>query len=233
MALALPHADDKARVVRAMFDRIAPSYDRLNRVLTWRLDQRWRRAAIAAARLGPGDVAVDVACGTGDLAELATATGARVLGIDFAPVMLAMARRRGIAATFVRADAAALPLGPATADALTCGFALRNFAAIPPVLAEAARVLRPGGRLVLLEVGTPTHPVLRWLHHAYFARVVPFVGGLLADRWAYGYLPASVAYLPPTATLLDMVRDAGFVAVDARSLFTGAAQLVTATRGTP
>lgn len=231
MALALPEPGEKAEVVRAMFDRIAPTYDRMNRVLTWRLDQRWRREAIAAARIRPGDVVVDLACGTGDLAELAAAAGARVLGVDFAAAMLTVARRRGVAATLVRADATALPVRADSADALTCGFALRNFTAIPPVLAEAARVLRPGGRLVLLEVGSPTHPVLRWAHRVYFGRVVPFVGGLVADRWAYHYLPQSVAYLPPAREIEEMVRDAGFGDVVIRSLLTGAAQLVTAVRG--
>ncbi len=231
MALgALPRPAEKADVVRAMFDRIAPHYDRLNGVMTWRLDRRWRLAAIAAAALGPGMVAVDVACGTGDLAALAAATGARVVGVDFAAGMLAGARRRGVAAQLARADAAALPVATASADAVTCGFALRNFVAIPPMLAEAARVLRPGGRLVVLEVATPANRFVRWGHRLYFERVVPRLGAWLADEAAYAYLPQSVTYLPDPAALRSMMLRAGFRDVTRQALGAGAVQLLRARR---
>jgi demethylmenaquinone methyltransferase / 2-methoxy-6-polyprenyl-1,4-benzoquinol methylase len=230
MALSLPEPERKAAAVRDMFDRIAKHYDRMNRLLTASLDRGWRRAAIEAARLGPGALALDVACGTGDLAALARATGARVLGVDFAPQMLRLARARRAASYLARADAAALPLAGGTVDAVTCGFALRNFVAIPPFLAEAARVLRPGGRLVLLEVATPSGAVRRALHHLYFARVVPVVGALLADRAAYAYLPRSVVYLPPGHELEAMIARAGFDEVGTRPLGAGAVQLVRATR---
>jgi demethylmenaquinone methyltransferase / 2-methoxy-6-polyprenyl-1,4-benzoquinol methylase len=226
VAVALPHPAEKAAHVRAMFDRIAPRYQRLNTVLTFGLDRGWRRAAIAAAQLHAGDLVVDVACGTGDLAALAAAAGVRAVGVDFAPAMLTRARASG--AALVRGDAAALPLRPACADAVTCGFALRNVVEIEPVLAEAARVLRPGGRLVLLEIAAPRAAALRWLHRAYFHGLVPFVGGLLADRAAYAYLPASEAYLPDDATLRMLIRSAGFVDVDRLLLGGGAVQLVTA-----
>ena len=230
MALALPGPAEKAAVVRAMFDRIAPRYDRLNAVLTCRLDRRWRRAALAAAALAPGDRALDVACGTGDLAALAAATGARAVGVDFAPAMLAAARRRRPGAMLVRADAGALPFRTGSADVVLCGFALRNFVAIEPVLAEAARVLRPGGRLVLLEVATPRGRLARAAHRLYFERIVPLLGALLADRAAYAYLPRSVAYLPDTRALLAMMATAGFAGVCARPLTTQAAQLFTGRR---
>lgn len=226
MALALPHPAEKAAHVRAMFDRIASRYQRLNTVLTFGLDRGWRRAAITAARLHAGDLVVDVACGTGDLAALAAAAGARVVGVDFAPGMLARARGRG--AALVRGDAAALPFRPACADAVTCGFALRNVVAIDAVLAEAARVLRPGGRLVLLEIAAPRGAALRWLHRAYFHGLVPFVGGLLAERAAYAYLPASESYLPDEAMLRTLIESAGFVDVERLLLGAGAVQLVTA-----
>ncbi len=228
--LALPQPAEKAAMVRAMFDRIAPRYDRMNAIISWRLDRGWRRAAIAAATLTPGQVAFDVACGTGDLAALAATTGARVIAVDYAPAMLAVARRRGITARLLRADAMALPLRDATGDALACGFALRNFTALPPFLAEAARVLRPGGRLVLLEVGTPDNPLLRLGHRLYFNHVVPLLGALLADRWAYAYLPRSVVYLPAPPALRLMVAGAGFIDVQVRRLTCGLAQLITARR---
>lgn len=230
MTPPLPASEAKAAHVRAMFDRIAPRYDRLNALLTFGRDHAWRRQAIAAAAPQPGDLVVDVACGTGDLAHLARARGARVLAVDFSPGMLARARRRGIGAAFVRADALALPVRDGRASAVTCGFALRNFTAIPPMLAEAARVLRPGGRLVLLEVATPRDPLRRLVHHLYFDRIVPRLGALLSDRAAYAYLPRSVAYLPPGDTLLALVRSAGFERVTRRDLALGAVQLVRAVR---
>lgn len=226
----LPPPEHKAAHVRAMFDRIAPTYDRLNAVLTWGLDRGWRRRAIDAAGIGRGDVVVDVACGTGDLATLAAASGAHVVGVDFSAGMLAHARGRGVAASLVRGDATALPVASGAADAVTCGFALRNFTAIPPVLAEAARVLRPGGRLVVLEVATPDAPVQRLLHRVYFDRVVPRIGALLADRAAYAYLPRSAAYLPARAVLLGLLRDAGFQSATVDPLGFGAVQLLRAVR---
>jgi len=230
MEVVLPPPAEKARAVRAMFDRIAPRYDRMNRILTARLDGGWRRAALAAAALAPGDVAIDVACGTGDLAELARRAGARVIGVDFAPAMLAIARRRQAASWLVRADAAALPLAAGAADAVTCGFSLRNFVAIEPFLAEASRVLAPGGRLVVLEVAIPRHPVKRFVHRLYFDRVVPLVGGLLSDRAAYAYLPRSVVYLPDTPRLVAMVERAGFAGTRVAFLGGGAIQLLAALR---
>jgi len=227
VALSLPDPAAKAAVVRAMFDRIAPRYARLNTILTFCLDRGWRRAAIAATRVGAGDLVVDVACGTGDLAALAVAAGAHAIGVDVAPAMLAHAGGRG--AMLVRADAAALPVRDGAADAVTCGFALRNVDAIPRVLAEAARVLRPGGRFVLLEVAAPGG-MLGWGHRLYFHHVVPLVGGLLSDRQAYAYLPASAAYLPSEPALRRMIEDAGFADVRRRLLGAGSVQLVSASR---
>ncbi len=228
MAVTLPPAGEKAAAVQAMFDRIAPRYQRLNSLLTFGLDRAWRRAAVAAAAVRPGAIVVDVACGTGDLAALAAAAGARVVGIDSAAGMLARARGRG--AALVRADAAALPLGRASADAVTCGFALRNVVDLPRVLAEAARVLRPAGRLVLLEVAEPSGTLLRWGHRLYFQRLVPLLGALLADRQAYAYLPASTAYLPASDAWPGLLAAAGFTDVRRRLLGAGSVQLLSATR---
>lgn len=230
MALALPRPEEKAGAVRSMFDRIAPDYDRLNGFLTLRLDRRWRRVAMDAARLRPGDRLVDVACGTGDFLELASRRGVRAVGIDFSGGMLEAARRRGTG-PLVRGDALSMPIASGCADAITCGFALRNFTSIPPMLRESARVLRPGGRLVLLEVATPENALLRFGHSIWFRRVVPLLGALLADRDAYRYLPESTVYLPETDILLGQVREAGFGEVERRVLGLGAVQVISATRG--
>ncbi len=227
---ALPSGEAKGAAVRAMFDRIAPRYDALNRLLTAGLDQRWRRIALDVAGVGPGDRVLDLACGTGDLAEAAAARGARVVGADFAREMLRGARARSRALALVQADAAALPLRDGCVDALLCGFALRNFAELEPVLREMARVLAPGGRLALLEVDRPASRWLRAGHSLYFDRVVPALGGWLSDRAAYAYLPRSTSYLPEEAELLARVERAGFARVRKRRFALGAAQLISAVR---
>jgi demethylmenaquinone methyltransferase/2-methoxy-6-polyprenyl-1,4-benzoquinol methylase len=220
-------AAGRARTNRAMFDRIAARYDLLNRVLTLGLDAGWRRRAVAALGLPPGSLVLDLACGTGDLCRVAERAGLRCVGVDVAARMLAHSHT---AAPLVRADILRLPLAGGVADGAVCGFALRNVVDIPACLRETARVLRPGGRIGFLEVAQPDNPVLRRGHDLYFRRLVPMVGGLLSDREAYRYLPASAAWLPAPGELLDILREAGFTAVERRSLGGGAAQLLTGTR---
>ncbi|MBW2715971.1 MAG: ubiquinone/menaquinone biosynthesis methyltransferase [Deltaproteobacteria bacterium] len=226
----LPPLDEKGARVRAMFDRIAPRYDSLNRLLSVGLDQRWRRNALERIRVGTGDRVVDLACGTGDLAELSAARGAHVVGVDFSFEMLAAARRRGIQAALFQADGEALPLPDEWATVVTCGFALRNFVSLPNVFREIARVLEPGGRVAFIEVDRPRPALIRAAHSLYFDRVVPLIGGLLSDRSAYSYLPKSTVYLPPTRELLALLEDAGFEQAEHRSLLIGAAQIVTGIR---
>jgi demethylmenaquinone methyltransferase/2-methoxy-6-polyprenyl-1,4-benzoquinol methylase len=229
----LPTLEEKSSRVRAMFDQIAPRYDRLNRLLTAGLDQRWRRDALDRIRVGRGDRVVDLACGTGDLAELAMERGAYVIGVDFALEMLRSARQRGIRAPLLQADGVALPLVDGWASVATCGFALRNFVGLPEIFRELARVLSPGGRVALIEVDRPKPKIVRAVHSLYFDRVVPFVGGILSDRAAYAYLPKSTVYLPPTEELLAQLEDAGFEQVEHRSLMLGAVQIVTGIRKKP
>ncbi|MCG8589969.1 MAG: ubiquinone/menaquinone biosynthesis methyltransferase [Proteobacteria bacterium] len=232
MALdVLPTAERKRDHVRQMFDRIAPRYDALNRVLSGGLDQRWRRVALEAVQVGREDRVLDLACGTGDLARGVVARGAEVVGVDFAGEMLRRARVRLPRGRFVQADAARLPLPEGSVSVTVCGFALRNFVALEPVFAELGRVLAAGGRLALLDVDRPQQPVVRLGHSLYFDRLVPLLGGLVSDRTAYRYLPKSTQYLPPDAELLKLVQSAGFERVEKRRLFLGAAQLVTAVRG--
>jgi demethylmenaquinone methyltransferase / 2-methoxy-6-polyprenyl-1,4-benzoquinol methylase len=223
----LPEGDEKVRAVRTMFDTIAPRYDLVNRVMTFRMDVGWRRRTVERLGLPAGSRVLDVACGTGDLCEGLLDAGVRPVGCDLAYGMLAAAHTR---APLVQADALALPLPDRAVDGVTCGFALRNLVALEPFLAEVARVVRPGGRIGLLEVATPANPVMRWGHRLYFGRVVPLIGGLLSDRAAYLYLPRSVAYLPDPPRLLEMVTEAGFTEAESRSLSGGIAQVITATR---
>ena len=230
MSNVLPPDAEKAASVRAMFDLIAPNYDRLNRWLSLRLDQYWRRKTIRAVAVDANDTVLDLACGTGDLSELALATAARVIGVDFARNMLVGALQRQIKAAFVHADANALPFPPESVSVVMSGFALRNFVSIRQALQESARVLSPGGRLALLEVDTPRNVLLRWGHGFYFQRIVPILGGLISDKKSYTYLPRSVVYLPEEEELLEMVRTAGFHQVVKKRLSGGVAQLITAVR---
>jgi demethylmenaquinone methyltransferase/2-methoxy-6-polyprenyl-1,4-benzoquinol methylase len=226
----LPPIEEKGARVRAMFDRIASRYDLMNRLITLGLDQRWRRTSLQLIGIGKGDRVVDLACGTGDFAELSVARGAQVVGIDFALGMLRQSRQRGVSAAFLQADGEALPLPEAWATAATCGFALRNFVNLPAIFRELARVVEPGGRIALLEVDRPRSKWIRIGHSLYFDRFVPLLGGLLSDRAAYAYLPKSTVYLPPTAELLAALEEAGFEQLRHRSLMLGAIQIVTGVR---
>jgi demethylmenaquinone methyltransferase/2-methoxy-6-polyprenyl-1,4-benzoquinol methylase len=226
-ATPLPAAEDKVAVVRSMFDRIAPRYDLVNRLLTFRMDVGWRRRTVASLGLGPGARVLDLACGTGDLCRDLEKAGHRPLGLDLSLGMLRHARTD---APLAQADALRLPTPDGVADGVTCGFALRNLAALEPFVAECARVLRPGGRLALLEVSAPRNRVLRAGHQMYFGKVVPWVGARLSDAAAYRYLPESVVYLPPPEEVCAMLRAGGFTAVGQRQLSTGIAQLFTATK---
>lgn len=217
-----------AAEVRAMFDRIAPRYDLLNRTMTAGLDGRWRRAAAAAADLAAGDRALDVCTGTGDLAfELAhrTTGSGEVMGVDFAPLMVARARakasQRGSPARFAIADALALPFDDGHFDAATAAFGVRNLADdLDAGIAEMARVVRPGGRVVILEITTPAR--LRRFYGLWFDRIVPRLGRLLGrDGAAYSYLPASVRRFPEPPELAARMSAAGLADVRWRPLAGG------------
>jgi demethylmenaquinone methyltransferase/2-methoxy-6-polyprenyl-1,4-benzoquinol methylase len=224
---ALPADADKPRAVEEMFDRIAGRYDLLNRLLTFRMDVGWRRLAVSTLELPPGARVADLACGTGDMCRELDAQHYTPIGVDFSAGMLHAARTD---APLVRADVLTLPFPDASLDGITCGFALRNFAALDPFFAECARVLRRGGRIALLDVAEPTSKTLRAGHNIWFRKVVPFVGGVLSDRRAYAYLPASTAYLPSTATLVQLVAEHGFDNVSRRTMSLGACQLISGTR---
>jgi len=224
---ALPQGAEKTARVRSMFDAIAPRYDLVNRLMTFGLDQSWRRRTVKALALPAHSLLLDLACGTGDLTRLAMGQGLRVIGCDLSAGMLA-ANHTG--APLVHADGGRLPFPDGAFDGLVCGYALRNFTDLAVTLAETARVLRPGGRVAMLEVDAPTSPTLRAGYHLWFERVVPVLGGLLSDRRAYEYLPRSTAYLPATPTLRRMLCEAGYSAVGIRPLSGGLSQLIVATR---
>jgi len=223
----LPTGPEKARAVQQMFDTIARRYDMVNRVMTFGMDVGWRRRAVASLGLSKGALVYDLACGTGDFCRELLGAGMRPVGFDFS---LEMLRAAHLEAAFVQADALRLPVGDGSADAITCGFALRNVVDLARAFDEMARVLAPGGRIALLEVSEPTSRIARVGHRAYFNKVVPLIGGLLSDRAAYRYLPRSVAYLPPPAELLAMLTRAGFADVARIQLFMGSAQLIVGTR---
>ncbi len=224
---SLPEGDEKVTAVRGMFDAIAPRYDLINRIMTFRLDVRWRRLGVGSLALRRDSVVLDLACGTGDLCREIEAAGLAPIGVDLSYGMLAAARTD---APLLQGDALRLPVRGGTVDGVTCGFALRNLVELAPFFDELARVLRPGGRIALLEVATPPNPVMRWGHGVYFGKVVPLIGGLISDASAYRYLPRSVAYLPDAEEMRSMIARAGFVDVERRLLSGGVAQLITATR---
>ncbi|HZO97759.1 MAG TPA: ubiquinone/menaquinone biosynthesis methyltransferase [Gaiellaceae bacterium] len=195
--------------VRTMFDRIAPVYDAMNRVMSAGLDLRWRRVAAAAA-VRPGDRVLDAACGTGDLALADLAAGAgEVVGVDFSPRMLERARRKSGAVRWVEADLLALPFPDASFDAATVGFGIRNVPELERGLRELRRVLRPGGRLALLEITRP-RGLLRPFFGLWFDALVPVAGRLLPGGRAYAYLPASVRRFPGAEELAELLAAAGF-----------------------
>ncbi len=225
--MVLPVGADKAVAVRRMFDTIAPRYDLVNRVMTFGLDDRWRRRSVAALGLRKGSIVLDLAAGTGDFCRLLDAVGHRPVGVDFSAGMLAAAHTE---ASLVQADILELPVAEAGADGVTCGFALRNLVDLDAFFTELARVVRPGGRIALLEVAVPPNPLMRRGHAVYFGHVVPRIGGLLSDPAAYRYLPRSVAYLPDPPRIVAMLIAAGFADATRLLLSGGITQLLVATR---
>jgi demethylmenaquinone methyltransferase/2-methoxy-6-polyprenyl-1,4-benzoquinol methylase len=207
-----------AEGVRAMFDRIAPVYDAMNRVMTAGLDGRWRRET-AAAVVRPGDRVLDSCCGTGDLALASLQAGGRVTGLDFSERMLERARRKSGEIEWVQGDALALPFEDDSFDAATVGFGVRNLEDLDRGLAELARVLRPGGRVGVLEITRP-QGMLEPFYNVWFGRIVPVLGKLLPGGSAYTYLPASVKRFPGPEDLARFLRKAGFTDVRYR-LFAG------------
>ena len=219
-----------AEGVRSMFDRIAPVYDLMNRVMTAGLDQRWRRLTVAAV-VSPGDRVLDACCGTGDLAIAARRAGAgAVTGLDFSERMLERAGRKEPAIEWVQGDLLELPFEDASFDAATVGFGVRNVADLERGLAELRRVLRPGGRVGILEITRPRGP-LRVFYRLWFDVLIPLAGKILPGGKAYTYLPASVRRFPGPEELAMLMRAQGFDRVEYRQLAGGIVALHTGTAG--
>ena len=235
----LPAPGDKPAYVRHMFDTIAERYDRVNRLMTFGLDQGWRRFAVyeVSAPIPHGSVtvrALDVGTGTGDFLPILRRAlpGAVVVGVDFSPLMMqaGLHNAAGIAGGgFAGGDALRLPFRDDTFDAVTTGFALRNVADLPAALRELYRVTRPGRRMACLEVARPAQPLVRLLHRIYFNQVVPLIGGVVGgNRTAYTYLPQSAAQFPAPDDLCELLRAAGWRRPRYRLLGLGAVAVHTA-----
>lgn len=224
----------KKEQVREMFDRIAPSYDRLNHTLSFQIDKLWRRHVVRIVRRMEPRRILDVATGTGDLA-LALARhipGVQVLGVDLSEKMLAEAARKAAArgledrVVLSPGDAERLDLAAGSVDVVTSAFGVRNFGDLEQGLREFARVLKPGGKTVILEFSTPRNPLFRSIYAFYSHRLLPLVGGAVSkDRKAYEYLPASVDEFPGPDRFLELMRQAGFTNCRARSQSWGIAQI--------
>ncbi len=226
------NATGKHEAVRAMFAEIAPTYDRLNHLLSVNIDKRWRRLVgqkLADVLARPDARVLDLCCGTADLTlELASqAPHARIIGCDFCHPMLVLGNDKiPSQASLIEGDALRLPFADASFDAVTNAFGLRNLEQVESGLREIQRVLKPGGRVAILEFSRPIFPLLRAAFGFYFTKILPRIGALVSgSRQAYTYLPASVSQFPDQKRLAEMMRDAGFVEVDYLNLSAGIAAL--------
>lgn len=225
---SLPQGDAKHDAVEGMFDRLAPRYDRMNRIISLGLDKTWRRRTVDALAAVAGARVLDLACGTGDLSRDLAARGYAPVGLDFSAGMLAAAL---VDTPLVRGDGAALPFATASLDAVTCGFAMRNFVDLDEVFAECARVVRPGGRFAALDAAVPGNALLRAGNAIWFRGAVPLLGRVVGhDAEAYRYLPKSTAYLPPAPELTARLGAAGFASVRHTTFTGGSVLLLTGTR---
>lgn len=214
-------------MVRNMFDAIAPRYDLVNRIMTFRLDTRWRRRAVRDLALPANSTVLDLAAGTGDLCIDLRRAQLRPIAIDLSFGMLSNDRS---SAPRAQADILRLPVPTHSVDGIICGFALRNLVDLDIFFTECARVIRPGGRIALLDVGVPHNPLIRFGNNIYFGKIVPRIGALLSDAAAYRYLPRSIAYLPDRTVLVAKLQRAGFADAVHTQLSGGLTQLMVGTR---
>jgi len=216
-----------------LFDGVVDRYDLLNGLLSLGLDRRWRLATARAVRSSPGQLVLDLGCGTGDLSLALAARGLRVVGVDLSHGMLVRARRKtsGRDVRLVRGSAFALPFAGATFAGAASGFVLRNLNDLPRAFTELARVVRPGGSVALVDITEPRSPILRRAFDAYFGTVAPALGSLVGKRDAYRYLVGSLVQLPPPSEVQRLLQEAGFEHPQARPLTGGMVTLFTAMKG--
>ena len=218
-----------------MFDSIAASYDKLNHIMSLDVDKIWRRHALKYIVDGTPQNILDVACGTGDstiAAAKAAAEGSKVIGVDISEGMMAFVEGKAVEAgvadriTTEVGDGENLRFEDGSFDRVTCAFGIRNFENKEKGLSEFHRVLKPGGKVVILELSVPQNKVLRWLYDLYFMHVLPWIGGKISgDKTAYKYLPSSVHNFPPPKEFCSMMRDAGFSSVSSKTLTFGLCRL--------
>ncbi len=220
----------KKEGIRKLFDNIAPDYDRLNHILSLNIDKGWRRKAVREITDVPEPLNIlDVACGTGDFTiEIArrAAEGSRITGIDLSEGMMKIGREKireaGVMAEMVQGDCEALPYDENTFDRISVGFGVRNFEHLDTGLKEMCRTLKPGGKLVVLELSVPSDSFVRWCYKLYFLKILPIVGGWISgDRGAYEYLPASVLRFPAPEKFMEMMRQSGFNGLTHKSFTLG------------
>ena len=224
----LPQGEEKLTSVRKMFDEVAPRYELVNSVMTFGMDRAWRRQTIDALALGAGARVLDLACGTGDLVRELRQRGFCAVGTDLSWGMLKAVHDTD--SPLVMGDAAQLPLVDASFDGIVSGFALRNIAELQRAFDECGRIIRPHGRLSLLEVDRPANKAIRFGHDLWFHYGVPAIGAALSVSEAYRYLPRSIAYLPPPEEMRTMLEHAGFDHVQRRPLLFDTVQIITATK---
>lgn len=230
----------KKEGVRKLFDNIAPSYDKLNHILSLNIDKFWRKRAVRELldEVRPLKI-LDVACGTGDftiqIAQKAS-RGSEVIGVDISEGMMAVGREKirksGVSAELYVADCEDLPYSDNSFDRISVGFGVRNFEHLEIGLKEMYRVLRPGGKLVILELSVPTNPFLRWCYKLYFLKILPAIGGLVSgDRGAYEYLPDSVLHFPRPDKFIPIMNSAGFDVVEHTPLTLGICRMYVGKKG--
>lgn len=222
----LPSREEKMGTVRSMFDSIAGNYEKLNTILTFGLDKNWRKKLLDHLGLKRGSLILDVGCGTGDLLRELKSSGLDSVGIDLS---LNMIKENDNLGSIVQGIAENLPFKDNCFDGVVSGFSLRNFVSLDDFFKEAYRIIKPGGRLAVLDVSEPELPIVKTVHGIWFKKCVPTIGGLLSNKKAYSYLPASTAYLPDEEQLKTMLNNLGYLGVSHRKLFFGTVQILDAT----
>jgi demethylmenaquinone methyltransferase/2-methoxy-6-polyprenyl-1,4-benzoquinol methylase len=217
--------------VRLLFDRIARHYDLINDLQSFGLHRLWKKRLLTLAAVKPGDPALDVCCGTGDIAEALAAAGAQVIGTDFSAAMLRVARQRAPAINYIQADALNLPFHDSQFQIVTIGYGLRNLADIQKGTSELNRVLKPGGTLLILDFGKPSNPIWRALYFTYLRAVVPIFGLLFCgDAAAYSYILDSLRHYPAQDGVTTLLRDRGFAPIRVHNFLGGIMSIHQATK---